>query len=190
MNQNPSTKSLLSLDGKCIIKRLLRLSIKNKANLFKLSIYFSAQASCAADDDLKSVVCNNTPDDEYAFMKSFTVETCALCDTSCPPNHLIGVFQTSEKSTNGMPAKFQKLRDLMNETCNDFGSTEIPASLQKAVGLNTISGDELTENIMEELKNLFPELKDADFNCLTVNKSGVCNCGDGPIYPSQRKYLD
>ena len=188
MNQNPSTP--VSFDGKCAISRLLRLGITNKTNgAFRLNVYFTAVASCDEDADTKSVVCHNTPGDEYAYMKSYTKEICGVCNTSCPPNHLISVFQKQEKGTTGIPAKFQKLRDLMDEVCLDFGDVPPPESLVQAVGQNTITGDELTQNIMEELKNLFPELKDVDFDCAAVDQSGVCNCGDSPISPSMRKYI-
>ena len=183
------------LDGKCCISRLIRMSIKHDPNtgLFKFFLDVILNAMCREDCGNKSIICDNQASDTTAFFKSYTTQTCGLCDTSCATDALTSRSTQSQRGTNGLPPVFRKLRDLMNETCHDYGDLEVPASARAKIGPNTTTGDDLTEDILDELKTLFPELKDIDFGCGEVAESGVCACGSNPgpqyggISPKQKE---
>ena len=168
-----------SLNGECQIRKLLILSILHKPqiNLFKLSLSVNHVASCEERGSGHQFIrCINEASDEYATLKFYTTEYCGFCDTSCPPNHLVATTTFGEKSTTGIPPQFQRLRDLMNNTCLDRDSG-IPDSLRRKVGPNTIDGDSLQDAVMAELENLFPDLRDFGIDCRDVAEAGTCDCG-------------
>ena len=177
------------LDGICELRHLLNFSVlwKPEMNLFKFSLHAVAVAGCEEDDGgIKfKVRCNNEPSDFYATYSSYIKTTCSLCDTSCPPKHLVAVENRSRTSTDGFPPEFQGLRDKMNQTCNDYGEFDIPESARKKLGPDTISGGVLHEAILAELHSIFPDLGDGiNMSCADVANSGVCQCGSnpGPLY--------
>lgn len=182
-------RAITTLDGECQIRKLLQLSIVNRpqVNLFKLTLTVTHVASCEEKGSgPRTIVCNNIPSDEYARLKFFTTDICGACDTSCPPNHLIATANFSEKSTNGIPPGFQRLRNLLNNRCNEIGDDrDVSDSLRRKIGRDTIDGDSLQDAVMAELETLFPELTTFGIDCADVARAGTCNCSDataGPVY--------
>ena len=183
------------LNGICCMSKQLDFSIvwKPQMNFFKFTLRANMVAGCEEECDNFKVVCNNEPSDTYATYRSTIQTPCLMCDINCASDHLVASESRTKKSTGGMPSEFQALRDLMNQTCNDFGDLRIPESVRSKLGPDTISGQDLHDAILAELNTLFPDLGDAiNTTCSDVTQSGVCQCGSKPgpqydgISPSQK----
>ena len=178
-----------SLNGECQIRRLIELSIVNRpqVNVFKLFLNVTYVASCEErDSGPRAVTCSNESTDQFATLQFFTHTVCGACDTSCPPDHLISTGSQFDRSKTGMPAKYQRLRNLMNNQCYELGDDrDVSDSLRTKIGPDTIDGGSLMDAVMAELETLFPSIKDLEITCADVARMGTCDCGSPEIIASK-----